>query len=103
MDLSPATIRPLMENDISTVADIAENSMEYPWSETVFRDCMKADYHGWVLCDNSKAQEKILGFLVALDQVGESQLLNVCVSKDSQRRGYGRFLLEHMIAHAQSK
>ena len=103
MDLFPSTIRALKVNDIPTVADIAENAMAYPWSEGVLRSCMKADYHGWVISDDTIADGKMLGFVVVLNQVGECQLLNVCVLPEYQRHGYGRQLLEHVIDHAQSE
>ena len=49
------TIRALEIEDIPTVADIAENAMAYPWSEEVFHSCMKADYHGWMISEDSVA------------------------------------------------
>lgn len=102
MDLFPATIRPLEPDDILTAADIANEAMAYPWSERVFRDCMKADYHGWVLCDDTVAKGKILGFVVILNQMGECQLLNVCVLTAYQRHGYGRQLLEYVIEYVRA-
>jgi len=98
-----AAIRALEPNDILTVAEIAKAAMDYPWSEAVFADCMKADYHGWVISDDALATRKTLGFVIVLDQIEECQLLNVCVLPEYQRHGYGRQLLEHIIAHAGSK
>jgi len=103
MAFSPATIRPLEPEDIPTVADIAQASMAYPWSERVFRDCMKANYYGWVMSDDSVPDGRVLGFVIVLIELEECQLLNVCVSEDDQRCGFGRQLMEHMIAHAKSE
>ena len=103
MDFFPAIIRPLEPDDILTVVEIAKSAMAYPWSEGVFRDCMTANYHGWVIRDDRVADGKTLGFLIILDQMSECQLINVCVLPKYQCRGYGRQLLEHMIEYAQTK
>jgi len=98
-----ADIRVLECNDIITVAKLAKEVSAYPWSEAVFADCMKADYHAWVLGDNAIAKGKVLGFIVVLSQMEECHLLNIAVSLNFQRQGYGRQLLQHVIEHAQSK
>ena len=87
------TITPLVKNDISSVAKIAKSAEAYAWSERVFYDCLKADYHGWVLRKNGE----ILGFIVILLQMQECQLLNIVVAPDQQRKGYGYSLLKHAI------
>lgn len=96
-------IRTLEPYDIVTVAQIAKEAMAYPWSEAVFADCMKADYHGWVISDDAVAESKTLGFVMVLDQMEERQLLNVCVLTKYQQQGYGHQLLQHTIEHARSK
>lgn len=90
-------IRPLAESDIQKVVAIAQSTNEFSWSESVFRDCLKANYHLWVL-----EQSELIGFLVLLDQVNEIQLLNVAVAPEHQRRGYGRQLILFAVEYAKA-
>ena len=55
-------VRPLQLSDIPIVATIAETAMPFPWGQAVFKDCLKADYHAWVvtLGDHGFANE-VLG------------------------------------------
>jgi len=96
-------VRVLEFNDITTVAELAKEAAAYPWSEAVFADCMKADYHAWVISADAGANAKILGFIVVLNQMEECHLLNIGVLSESQRQGYGRQLLQYIIDYAQSK
>lgn len=93
-----AIIRPFQERDIPIAAAMAKGTVSYPWSEDVFRDCLKAHYHAWIL-----ELEKPIGFLVLLEQADVCELLMLCVDKDYQRRGYGQQLLAHAIVFAESE
>lgn len=101
MTRTSTVIRPLQLHDLSIVAAIAKKSMDYPWGENVFRDCLKADYHIWVL--ELEKSATLIGFLIVLDQMNECQLLNIAVLPEYQRQGYGKQLLSYAIAHAESK
>ena len=45
----------------------------------------------------SEAQD-LVGHGIASVAAGESHLLNLCVRRDQQGRGYGRHLLRHLLA-----
>ena len=93
-----AVIRPFHKSDVPVVVEIAKKSMEYPWSNAVFCDCLKANYHAWILM-----LEKPIGFLVVLDKMDECELLNIGVLPEYQRQGYGQQLLAHAMAYAETK
>jgi len=91
-------IRLLEADDIPIVAALAKKNMIYPWSEQVFQDCMKADYHAWVICD----ADEVFGFVIVLNQLNECQLLNVCIDQQYQRAGYARQLLHYLFDEIRS-
>ena len=37
-------IRPMMEIDLPEVAVIEQHSYAFPWSENIFRDCLRVGY-----------------------------------------------------------
>jgi len=96
--MTHAIIRPFQNSDVSVAAAIAEKAMDYPWSETVFRDCFKAGYHAWML-----ELDEPIGFLIVLDNMNECEILNIGVLPEYQRKGYGQQLLAHAMAYAESE
>ena len=85
MNLSNAKIRRVQPKEIPELVRMVQTATTHPWTEPVFRDCLKAHYHIWVLSKSGN----IVAFVVALDQVNELQILNICVSPECQRQGYG--------------
>jgi len=97
-------IRNMTEDDISVVARIASENMTYPWSPQVFRDCLRADYHAWALTqEEGVLSHEVIGFLVALIQAEECQLMNICVDKRFRHQGYGRQILQHLIDYCRGR
>jgi len=89
-------IRPMQEADLMTVLEIERQSYQYPWSRTIFGDCLHAGYSCWVGARNGIIE--CYGVLSVA--VGEAHLLNLCVRPDSQQQGIGRKMLRHLIAVA---
>jgi ribosomal-protein-alanine N-acetyltransferase len=65
----------------------------YPWSEDIFRDCLRVGYSAWVL----EWQRRIGAYGVMILTLGESHLLNLCVRPDMQGIGLGRAMLDHLV------
>ena len=42
-------IRPMCEEDVPDVIGIETRAYEFPWSDTIFRDCLRVGYCCWVL------------------------------------------------------
>lgn len=93
-------IRELVEKDLFKVVEIAKYFRYNSWTKRVFADCLQAEYSGWVVID--KQNDDIRGFIVALFQENECQLMNIGVYPDYWRRGLGKRLLQHLIDHARS-
>jgi ribosomal-protein-alanine N-acetyltransferase len=79
--------------DAAAVAAIEHASYAFPWTEGIFRDCLRVGYCCRILCEG----ETILGYCVLACGAGEAHLLNLCVRSDRRREGLGRFLLEHVL------
>lgn len=76
------------------VLAIEQRAYPFPWTEGIFRDCMKAGYGSWVLIDENG---RIGGYAVTNLAVDEMHVLNLCVDPSFQRQGHGRRLLEHIM------
>ena len=89
-------IRPMQEADLSKVLDIERQSYPYPWTRVIFSDCMHAGYSCWVCGRNGVIE----GYGVISVAAGESHLLNLCVSPESQQQVIGRKMLRHLVSFA---
>ncbi|MCK4742396.1 MAG: ribosomal protein S18-alanine N-acetyltransferase [Sulfuriflexus sp.] len=87
------TVRPMRDVDVDAVLKIELDMYEFPWTEGILKDCLRVGYCCWVLCEDGG----IVAYAVLSIAAGESHLLNVCVSAQCQRRGYGKQLVEHML------
>ena len=88
----PGTLRPMTAADLPEVLAIEQWVYEYPWSEGIFRDCLRAGQCCWTI----REAGCLVAYGVMSVAVGESHLLNLCVDPSYARRGYGRRLLEHL-------
>jgi [ribosomal protein S18]-alanine N-acetyltransferase len=86
-------IRPMSEEDVEFVINVEKCAYEFPWSETIFQDCLHVGYCCWVL----EHDGIIVAHAVMSVAVGESHILNICVHPDYQSMGLGRKLLTHML------
>ncbi|MEO1926679.1 MAG: ribosomal protein S18-alanine N-acetyltransferase [Gammaproteobacteria bacterium] len=86
-------LRPMSEEDLVFVVANENRAYEFPWSETIFQDCLHVGYCSWVLeCDGN-----IIAHTVMSVAAGEAHILNICVHPDYQGQGLGRKLLEHLL------
>ena len=89
-------IRPMMEIDLPEVAVIEQHSYAFPWSENIFRDCLRVGY----TCRALDLAGQIIGYGVMSLGAGEAHILNVCVRNEFRNLGFGRRLLEHLLERA---
>jgi [ribosomal protein S18]-alanine N-acetyltransferase len=89
-------IRPMMEIDLAEVAGIEQASYAFPWSENIFRDCLRVGY----TCRALDLSGQIIGYGVMSLGAGEAHILNVCVRAEFRSLGFGRRLLEHLMERA---
>jgi len=86
----------MTKSDLSAVLLIENQIYPFPWSEGIFNDCLRAGYHGFLL----KQQEQILGYAMISVAVQECHILNICIKKEMQGKGLGRYLLEFLLEEA---
>ncbi len=75
---------------------ILKNAYDFPWSKTIFLDCLHAGYSSWVIEDN----KILIAYGIMLFTSDESHILNLCVHTDYQSIGVGKQLLAHFISLA---
>ena len=92
-------LHPMAERHLSQVLAIENVAYTHPWTEGVFRDCLKVGYSAWVITDISGM---VLAYSLMTMAVGEAHVLNLCVAPKLQRQGLGAFQLRHlqMLARA---
>jgi len=86
-------IRPMSENDVSEVIAVERASYQFPWSEGIFRDCLRVGY----VCRVVTVNEAIIGYGVMSVGAGEAHILNLCIGDAYRCRGVGRRLLTYLI------
>jgi ribosomal-protein-alanine N-acetyltransferase len=89
-------IRPMIETDLAEVANIEQLSYAFPWSENIFRDCLRVGY----TCRALDLAGQIIGYGVMSVGAGEAHILNVCVRDEFRNLGFGRRLLEQLLERA---
>jgi len=92
-------IRPLKERDIHDVLQIEKQVYSYPWSDTVFKDCLLAGYSNWTYIKDGE----LIGYAVVSIAAGEAHILNICLSPIFQGQGLGRELLKELFKVAEDK
>jgi ribosomal-protein-alanine N-acetyltransferase len=86
-------MRPMRPEDLDDVAAIEIAAYEYPWTHAIFRDCLRAGYHCWVLAEGVE----IIGYGVLTVASGEAHVLNVCIAREHQGSGHGKRLMKRLI------
>lgn len=91
----PATLRfvAMTKRDVALVGAIERRNYEFPWTDGIFRDCLRAGY----TCDLVRAGDDTIGYGILQVAAGEAHVLNLCVDVDAQGRGVARLLLEHLL------
>jgi len=89
-------IRRMVEADVEAVLRVDQAAYEFPWSASVFRDCLRMDYDASV----QLVAEQVVGHSVLACAAGEGHVLNLAVHPESQSQGHGRRLLERALRQA---
>ncbi len=89
-------IRSMQEADIARVLRIERASYAFPWTEGIFRDCLRVNYS----CRVAEIGVVTVGYAILSVAAGEAHLLNLCVAEAYRCRGIGRRLLAHLLLAA---
>ncbi len=91
-----AHIRPMAEADVPAVMAIEQRMYPFPWTERIFRDCLRVGY----ACRVAEQGGQLAGYAVMSSGAGEAHILNLCVDGEHQGRGLGRQLMCHLLDEA---
>ena len=90
------TLRQMTEDDVAGVVALERAAYRFPWSEGIFRDCLRVGY----VCRVIDLAGALVGYGIMSMGAGEAHILNVCVREDLRCRGLGRRMLEYLLDRA---
>jgi len=90
---NPPVLRHMEEGDLAEVMRIERRIYEFPWTESIFRDCLRAGY----FCVAYQGDDGLVGYGVMSIGAGECHLLNISIAAEQQRRGLGRSMVEQLL------
>ncbi len=96
LEQSMIVFRPMVEEDLPAILEIERAAYQFPWTETVFRDCLRVGYCCWIM----ESDDDMVAHGVMSIAAGESHILNLCVHPESQNIGMGREMLDHLLSIA---
>lgn len=86
-------LRPMRETDLPRILEVERGSYGFPWSENIFRDCLRVGYCCWVV----QWPRQIQGFGIMQVAAGEAHVLNLCIDREAQGQGLGRAMLRGLL------
>lgn len=90
-------LRDMAEADLDAVLRIEREVHAHPWTPGNFSDALRSKY----VCKVYESEtDGMLGYAVLMLAVDEAELLDISIAARQQRHGWGRKLLEEMMALA---
>lgn len=89
LERSQPRARPMREPDLHRIIAIEHGAYEFPWSEGIFRDCLRVGYCCWVI----ERAMRVNAFGIMQVALGEAHVLNLCVEREAHGQGLGRAML----------
>jgi [ribosomal protein S18]-alanine N-acetyltransferase len=90
--------RPMTLADVPAVVTVERGSYQFPWSDGVFRDCVRVGY----LCRVVEFVGEVAGYGIMSYGAGEAHILNVCIRQDLRGAGVGRALMDYLLERARA-
>ena len=94
------TARTMTANDIAAMVALESNAVDFPWAIKILSDCLRAG-HDCRIYQNATGEA--VGFTVVQTILDEAHLLNICIAKAHQGKGFGRIALESVLSQAQQQ
>lgn len=91
--------RKMLYADLREILTIEKRAYDFCWTETIFRDCIRANYHCRVL---EVPHSFIQSYGVMSTAAGEAHIFNLCVRPELQRRGLAQRMLDHLLELARA-
>jgi ribosomal-protein-alanine N-acetyltransferase len=95
-------IAPMREEDLDQVLAIENRAFRSPWTKQIFREELSRD---WAYLEVVRERvpsggSEVVAFCNYWLVRDEVHLLNIATHPDRRRRGYARFLMEHLLDFA---
>jgi ribosomal-protein-alanine N-acetyltransferase len=97
-EFAAAQIRPMHELDVPVVGAIERAAYQFPWSEGIFRDCLRVGY----VCRVIDIAGEMAGYGIMSIGAGEAHILNVCIRDEYRSRGFARKIMLYLLERARS-
>jgi ribosomal-protein-alanine N-acetyltransferase len=97
-EFAAVEVRPMNELDIPLVVAIERSAYQFPWSEGIFRDCVRVGY----VCRVLDVGGEMGGYGIMSVGAGEAHILNVCIREEYRCRGFARKMLLYLLERARS-
>lgn len=82
-------LRPMTESDLDQIMEIERRAYPYPWTRSIFSDCLKHNYH----CLLHEHNDTIMAYAVISAAAEEMHILNLTVEPKQQNQGLGKRLI----------
>ncbi len=93
------SFREMQASDLDAVMQIETVNFPFPWTAGNFKDSINSRYTCLVLeIDNA-----LVGYAILMMVLDEAHLLNISVSPSWKGKGWGRYLLNHMMQIGREK
>jgi ribosomal-protein-alanine N-acetyltransferase len=86
------------ELDIPVIGAIEREGYQFPWSEGIFRDCLRVGY----VCRVVEVDGDLAGYGIMSVGAGEAHVLNVCIREEYRCRGLARRMLTYLLERART-
>ena len=86
-------------DDVESMLAMELRNYEYPWTHGIIRDCIVAGYECMKLLRN----DELIGHYVLQIAANEAHLLNICIDKPQQSKGFALLLLRYAMRSAASQ
>lgn len=91
--------RPMTLDDVDTVMHLENKVYQFPWSDQIFKDCIRVGYECWL----AQLGNTVVAHAVVSLAAGESHILNLSVTEDLQGRGIGKQFIQFLLNIAHNK
>ena len=90
---------PLLAEHVDAVVQVEQRAYAHPWNRTNFLDALQSGYQAQMLV----ADDRLVGYFIAMQGVEEVHLLNITVAPEYQRQGWSRVMLDALTLWARGQ
>ena len=93
------SFRAMQLDDLDAIIQIEKVNFPFPWTVGNFKDSISSGHDCVVL----QMDDTIIGYAILMMVLDEAHLLNISVAPSCKGKGWGRYLLDHMMQTGRNK